>query len=444
MKDFSHRKTNKRAAFLLLFVMLVSIIAGITYNIGAKKQPIILEVALYSGDSWNVPQKNAYTIYDEAARLFEEAYADQNVQIVFRSGRLINDYSEWFAEQVLMGNEADVFLVLEEDFSTYASIGLLEDLTPYIEKDNAFRLGDYYSKALMAGQYYGQQYALPFEVAPTFLVVNRSLLKQENLDISAENWTWDTFYDVCASVTKDLDGDGQLDQFGVYDYGWENAFYTNDEMLFPNDGSNVAYNDDRMTETISFMKKMYALNRGTVVQESDFDDGKVAFKIFSLPEYRAYATYPYRILKYENFEWEAIPLPSGPNGSRSSKLYTVQMGMSSRSKNKDLAYEFIKFATNQVEVQQKVWEETYALPALRSVVESIYNSNIPEVRENKVVNASFLEEIIDQSYADPHFKKYASMKTLMNQQIFQIIAQDMDIPAGLKELRQELKKKIIE
>jgi len=313
-----------------------------------------------------------------------------------------------------------------------------------MDSEKAFREEDYYTKALMAGQYYGRQYALPFEVAPTFLVVNRSLLKKENLDISTENWTWDTFYDVCAGVTKDLDGDGNLDQFGVYDYGWENAFYTNDDMLFPNDGSDIAYNDNRMTETISFMKKMYALNQGTVVQESDFDEGKVAFKIFSMPEYRAYGTYPYRILKYENFEWEAIPLPSGPNGSRSSRLYTVQMGMSSRAKNKELAFEFIKFATSQAEVQQKVWDETYALPAIRSVVESIYHSNIPEVRENKVVNANFLEEIIDQSYQDPHFKKYAPLKTLMNQQIFQIIAQDMDIPSGLKELREELEKKIEE
>jgi len=36
---------------------------------------------------------------------------------------MYKDYSEWFAQLVLKGKESDIFLILEEDFNTYAAIG---------------------------------------------------------------------------------------------------------------------------------------------------------------------------------------------------------------------------------------------------------------------------------------------------------------------------------
>lgn len=192
------------------------------------------------------------------------------------------------------------------------------------------------------------------------------------------------------------------------------------------------------------MKNLHKLNQGIVVKETMFDRGQVAFKMFSLPEYRAYGTYPYRILKYENFEWEAVPMPAGPNEYRSSRLYTVQLGMSSRSQNKDLAFEFMKFISTNLQAQEMVWEETYALPVLRNVVEDIYKSDDPEVLENKAVNAEFITEAIETSYLDPHFKKFANLKSLMDQHIFQIIAGDLDVNTGIKALKEDLNRVINE
>ncbi|MDN5315308.1 MAG: multiple sugar transport system substrate-binding protein [Clostridiales bacterium] len=441
-----HEKITGRKflAVLLIVLMLLMIAVGIAYDHHSRRQPVVLEVALYSGTSWNVPQKNAYIIYDRVAELFEQEYADLNVKIKFRSGQMIQNYSEWLAQQVLLGREADIFLVLEEDFSTYSSIGLFENLTPYIDGSDDFDKKAFYQRALQAGQYYGSQYTLPFLVAPTFMVANKTLLEQENIDINEEQWTWDDFYDVCEQVTRDLDDDGRPDQFGVYDYDWENAFYTNDVRLFPNDGSRIAFNDNFMGQTIEYMKNLHKLNQGIVVKETMFDRGQVAFKMFSLPEYRAYGTYPYRILKYENFEWEAVPMPAGPNEYRSSRLYTVQLGMSSRSQNKDLAFEFMKFISTNLQAQEMVWEETYALPVLRNVVEDIYKSDDPEVLENKAVNAEFITEAIETSYLDPHFKKFANLKSLMDQHIFQIIAGDLDVNTGIKALKDDLNRVISE
>ncbi|WP_069999705.1 ABC transporter substrate-binding protein [Cellulosilyticum sp. I15G10I2] len=431
----NEKKYKRMIGFLVIIGLLIMV--GLWVQAHTEKS-MVLNVALYSGNSWGVPQKHTYKIYDEAAELFEEAYKDLDVRIHYKTGMLIQHYSEWFAGQVLRGVEPDVFLVLEEDFSTYASIGLFEDLSPYIQKDAEFKEEYFYAKALQAGQYEGSQYTLPFQIAPSFMVVNKTLLEKENITINPDNWTWEHFYNICKRVTKDLDKDGVLDQFGVYGYEWEHAFYTNDHYLFTNNGSKMAFDDERLYESIEFMKKMYGLNRGTIIKESYFDKGQVAFKTFTLPEYRAYGTYPYRILKYESFKWEAIPFPKGPYGESSSKLYTVQIGMSSRSDSKKLAYEFIKFITQNEAVQQKVWDDTYALSTNKELVEEIYASDHPEILQNKVVNGVFLNDIIGKSYIIPRFKLYRQLKSVMDQKIFQIIAQDSDTRIGIKELKEDI------
>ena len=36
-------------------------------------------------------------------------------------------------------------------------------------------------------------------------------------------------YEICRKITKDVNGDGLLDQFGTYNYSWRNAVYTSGE-----------------------------------------------------------------------------------------------------------------------------------------------------------------------------------------------------------------------
>ena len=53
------------------------------------------------------------------------------------------------------------------------------------------------------------------------------------------DWSWDDLYRICKKVTKDLDGDGRLDQFGTYNYGWLEALYSNDGKIFDPQGKSV-------------------------------------------------------------------------------------------------------------------------------------------------------------------------------------------------------------
>lgn len=425
----------KKLIIALLIITLILIPSNFVDN-----GPITLTVAVYSGNSWGVPQHYAYKIYDEAAEHFEKEYG-KDVKIVLKTGVMYNDFSDWFAKQVLMGEETDVFLILEEDFSTYASIGLFEDLSTYLARDSDDYNDIYYNKALEAGQYKGTQYSLPISVVPSFLIVNKTLLNENNITIDFDNWdnwTWEAFYNICKAVTKDTDKDGQIDQFGVFGYEWDNAFYTNDERLFDVDGRKTVFSTDNFIETVRYLKDLYNLNRGINVKEAEFDKGKVAFKKFNLSEYRAYGTYPYKIIKYADFEWDVIPFPKGPQGQSKSKLYTLQIGISSRGRNKQIAYDFIKYMTSNEDLQEKVWELTYTLPANKNTVKRLYEEKKYKYEEFRKLNPDLLSDMISNSYRDPDFKLYSRLRKVIEQSIFEIMVRDLDVPRNVMELKKEL------
>ena len=54
-----------------------------------------------------------------------------NVKIEYTSGILKEDYSLWLADQIIEGNEPDVFIVLGDDFNTLSSVGALKDFNRF-------------------------------------------------------------------------------------------------------------------------------------------------------------------------------------------------------------------------------------------------------------------------------------------------------------------------
>jgi multiple sugar transport system substrate-binding protein len=427
-----------KAAFLAAAVLAATAAAWAILLRPKSGEPITLSFAVYSGNNWGVPDGRAYAIYDRAKEMFEARPENAGIRIKLVTGTLYRDYSEWFAQSVMKGREPDLFMVKEDDFNIFASVGIMEDLRPYLRKDRFFRAAAFYPKALEAGALAGAQYSLPISVVPSFLIVNKTLLAREGLRIDLEDWTWGQFYRICRALTKDTDGDGVVDQFGVYGYTWQNAFYTNDQTLFSPDGSRTAFDNEALEETIEYMKRIYDLDRGVVAKESDFDRGHAGFRTFNLSEYRTYGTYPYRILKYSNFEWEVVPFPSGPRGHSMSKLYTVQVGMSSRSRHKEEAYRFLSFVAGSEDFQRRIWRESNVLPVNRNVIAELKYEGGNSENDERLLSFLADNRIMENLYVDPAFKWYSDMKTRIDDQVFKMIATDQNIRSGIPALRKDI------
>ena len=419
---------------IVLVISILSIILCIIYLFvqHSKKEEITIELGIYSGNKWGVPQIDVYKIYEEAIKQFEKE--NDHVKVVFRSGTLIEDYSEWLAQKVLKGDEPDVFIVLEEDFNTLSDIGMLEPLNQYMEKEPDFSLEDYYAKALEAGNYDGKQFAMPFEIVPTFMIVNKTLLNDNGIHLPKNAWTLDKFMEISQQLTKDTNNDMVNDQYGAVGYEWDYAYYATNGDFKEGSKAIEIYDEIKLKKAIDFTKSLYQINQGNRLGNKEFSEGNVGFKPFSLAEFRAYKPYPYRIKKYSNFDWEAISFPVFKDHKSQAKLYTVQIGMSSRSKEKQLSWQFIKLLTSDERIQQMVWDMTYALPTKISVVNQIYSNN----DSDEILDPEFLKRIIEQSVVEPTFKEYNQIREAMNMRINLNILEEKSTQETIRAVRKDV------
>ena len=406
-----------------------------------KTRVVVLEVGIFAGSNWDVANANSYVIIDKAVEKFEAEH--DNVVVHYYSGIRKEDYSEWFSGQVLRGKEPDVFMVLGEDFNQFAEIGIMKDLEPLMMADPDFQKESYYNTALQAGQYDGRQYALPYETVPTLMFVNKSLLNREGLSVPDNDWTWDDLYQICRQITKDRDGDGLLDQFGTYNYGWTEAVYSNGAELFDENGTESYFNDERVTEAVRFTKQITDLNQRQKVSKDDFDSGNVAFMPLPFTEYRTYKTYPYKIKKYTKFQWDCITLPAGPEGGNTSMINTLLMGISNHTKEQQLAWEFLKLLTYDEEIQMDLFRYSQGVSVLRQVTTSRETEEILQAdmeKNEKFIDNNLVSDVIENGVVTPKFPKYADAIAMADNEINRIIEDDDNIDNSMRILQRQIGK----
>ena len=350
------------------FALLILLIAILCIAWLVPRSSPVLTVGVFAGSNWGVPHAEPYAIIDRAREKFEAEHP--GVRVVYVSGIQREDYAEWLAGQFLRGEEPDVFLLSAEDFALYAQKGALYDLTPLMEGDAAFSAELYEHTAFQNGQYNGRSYALPMENMITLMFVNKTLLAREHLALPPLSWTWADFLALARQLTKDTDGDGVPDQFGVYDYTWQQAATANGVRLFRADGQSSYFADPRVEEALRFVKELEETHAGYVVTARDFDMGRVAFRPFTFAEYRTYKPYPWRVKKYSSFEWDCIPLPAGPAGGNISTMDSLLVGMSVRTERREEAWALMKILSTDPEIQAMVLEKSHALPARRDVLQA--------------------------------------------------------------------------
>ena len=386
------------------------------------RQKITLEFGMFTGSNWDVAQANSFTIIDKAIAKFEHAHP--GVTVHYYSGIRKDDYSEWFSRKLLAGEEPDIFMVLGTDFNQFASMGVMKNLETFIEEDTDFEPEKYFTSAFVSGQYESVQYALPYETVPTLMFVNKTLLTQEGIDMPEENWNWEDFYEICKKVTRDTDGDGVLDQFGSYNYDWMDALCSNGGGVFNKKGTEAALTDSRVVEAVKYVRSINDLYGGEKLTQEDFNGGRVAFMPLTFAEYRTYKTYPYKIRKYANFQWDCVTMPAGEQGGNISQVDSLLMGISANTKEEKLAWEFLKLLTYDEESQMNIFYDSQGASVLKEVTESQQMEQVvqEDMEEgDTVINGKLLGRVIEGGHVEPQFKKYEQAMSLTDSEINKIL-----------------------
>ena len=400
--------------------------------------PTTLTIGIFAGSNWDVPQGETYAIIDEVIKDFERE--NPRVKVKYVSGIKKEDYSEWLAEQFVAGEEPDVFLILAEDFNLYASIGALMNLENLIADDKNFSADVYYPSAFNFGKYENISYALPCESNLTFMFVNKTLLAKENIALPKNDWTWKDFLEICRSVTRDTNGDGVPDQFGCFDYSWQQAAISNGVKFFRDDGKTSYFADARMEEAIKFLMELRGLNGGFEVSPKEFDVGRVAFRPFTFAQYRTYKPYPWKIKKYSSFEWDCVKMPAGSSGGNLSVMDTLLVAISSRTRNKNLAWALLKRICYDKNIQQLILKKSQALPVRRDVIISAEAQEIFswDTNETAAITAVDISSAMDESIMPFKFKNHNFAMLYADTEVKKIVDGIVPFNNALNKLQKEI------
>ncbi len=413
-------------AAVLLLLVAVWLLTG--WNPGRQNRKT-LTVGVFSDSYWGVQNGYSYQILEDAINRFEEQ--NQGVQVEYVSGVTKEDYMEWLSEQILQGTAPDIFFLPQENVCEFAEAGALKDLTGMLQKSPDFDSTRYYTSALQAGMYNGEFYALPYECAPRLMFVNKTILEQEGIAMPDKDWTFANLYTICQKVTKDTDGNGIQDQFGITGYTVEDAFYGNDVMLFNPSGTECSFTGEKVELAITFLERLEETSNGYEVTEKDFDQGKVAFMPMSFSEYRAYKPYPLSVKKYSGFEWDCLPMPAGPDGSNVSRLDTLLVAMNQKSRNQELALKFMEFLTGDEEIQGEIFQYSEGVSVLKNVTESEQTlAQLLSDSGSSAFEIGTLSDAVENAVVYPGFDGYAEAMQEVENAVVQILTNEGNISTG--------------
>ena len=125
------------------------------------------------------------------------------------------DHLTKLATDFAAGNPAEVFLINYRRYGQFAAAGVLEPLNDYLANSLTVKASDYYTQSLNAFTYNGTLQCIPQNISSLTVYYNKDMFVKNNVPLPTGNWTWDQFLSAAQALTKDTDGDGKTDTYGI-------------------------------------------------------------------------------------------------------------------------------------------------------------------------------------------------------------------------------------
>ena len=285
--------------------------------------------------------------FQDVVEGFKTVQPDATVNIVHVPAQ--GDHMTKLSASFAAGTPPDVFIINYRRYGQLASKGVIEPAGPLMEKSGTIKESDYYAQALDAFRYQGTLMCIPQNISNLEVYYNKDLFAANSVAEPTADWTWDDFLAAAQGLTKDTNGDGTMDTYGV---GVEPQLIRLAPFVWAN-GGEVVDNPDKPTkltldtpearEALQWFVDLQRVHKVTPNEaeakaedmESRFMNGRLGMVLQS----RA-ATPSFREIK--GFQWDVAPIPM--KKSKATILHSDAYCMAASSKNKDLAWAFVEYA----------------------------------------------------------------------------------------------------
>ena len=349
---------SKRLCISLIILLIILSFIGCSSK---KERKIRLTIAL-CGNATELKQKR-YVM-----KLFEAEHPGVKVIIQHTP---YSQLQQKIKIQMASGTPPDIMWILCRSFLDFVTKGVFIPIQEFVDQDKEINLGDYYSATLKPYIYKGELYGLPPDMDFGVIAYNKKLFP-EGMEYPNENWDWDDLLESAQKLTKDFDNDGRIDQFGL-GVPWATHLFIlqNGGSFLNSDKTECTINSPEAIESLQFcvdLVEKYHVSpqpreSADLGIREMFEMGKIAMLI------DGFSPVVGRPKNKEVMDLDLAPLPIQKR--KVTFLNTAAWCISSKCKNKEIAWELLKYCLGKEGVKRMLnapgWHCT---PAIRSIAES--------------------------------------------------------------------------
>jgi len=249
------------------------------------------------------------------------------------------DIGQQLGQAFAGGTPPDVFYVDASRFADYASVGALE---PYADKVKG-GVDDFYPSLRATFTYQGKLYCIPKDFSTLTLQINTDLWAKAKLTDADVPTSWDQLTAVAqklkaAHITPLAIGDtrDRIGAFVVENGGW----------WVSKDGTTATADTPQNLQALQYVQSLLKGGLAVYPKQVDAGWGGEAFgkgKVAMTTEgnwIKGAMQHDYPTINYK-----AYPMPAGPSGTKGTLSFTQCWGISSKSKFKDQAINFVEAMT---------------------------------------------------------------------------------------------------
>lgn len=317
-----------------------------------KKETVTLRFA-----TWDTDQM--LKIQQDIAKQFEQKNPGVKVQV--------EAYADGFDQKLVAAfgakNPPDVMYMW--DFPTYNAS--LEPLDEYVKKDPSVAIDDFYQGLLNYNRFDGKLFGLPAGFSTRVVFYNKKLFNEANVPLPTDDWTWDDFKSAAKQLTvRDKKQYGFAVRSEPDTYDLQQFVWSNGSSFISPDGKTIEgyMNSKETAEALQIFSDLTKDKSALLVGGKNQQSGNDLFKAGKLAMYDN-GVWSLESYKKANVDFGTVVMPQFPGKPGKGVIATSSVSIAKDSKNKELAWEFLKFFVSSDAIKMR----TSDLPVRISVVQ---------------------------------------------------------------------------
>ncbi|GGD99209.1 sugar ABC transporter substrate-binding protein [Paenibacillus nasutitermitis] len=263
----------------------------------------------------------------------------------------VEKYVQTVSTQMMSGKGADIIVMNDLPKDKYVAKNMLTNFYDLMDKDSDFDRNQYYQNIFKNSQNGDGLYAMPFSFVLDALTGNKELLEQAKIKIDDQTWTWDEFKNISKKL-KQQAGEDYVAFVNLFPIQMLAEYIeANYDQLVDQDQAN--FDSDLFRDMMKQIKSMY--DEGVLKAEFTYDYDKTLFNNANLldPTTGLSQVLDQKLNIYQR------PTVNGQYSGTPFKSYFT-LGINSKSKVQDEAWNFIKFMLSE-EMQSSPMVAGFAL-----------------------------------------------------------------------------------